>query len=171
MNENTIIAICALIVSVIATVLAVWSAIVQRRHMRLSVQPIAAIPISDYEGEIEVSLSNKGLGPMRIKSLQIRNNKGMVHKNLVNHMPSLGAEISWSTFYNSVDGAALEPGKRLILLALRGDSDSSSFRKCRDEVRKALKDLTVRVEYEDLYGTTMESVEKSLSWYGRHSKK
>ena len=65
MDWNLVTAVCALVVSVAATVLAVWSALEQRRHMRLSVQPIAAIPVADFENRIGVFFANKGLGPLR----------------------------------------------------------------------------------------------------------
>jgi hypothetical protein len=66
MDASTLTAICALVVSVVATVSAIWSAFVQRRHMRLSVRPIASFRVADFEDRVGVFLANKGLGPMRI---------------------------------------------------------------------------------------------------------
>jgi len=69
MSGGTYIAICALIVSVVTVAISAWSGLVNRKHMRLSVRPVAAIPVADFENRLGVWLSNKGLGPLRIKAL------------------------------------------------------------------------------------------------------
>lgn len=102
---TTIVAICALAVSVISTALAVWTAFVHRQHMWLSVQPIAAVPVADFENRVGVFLQNKGLGPMRILSLRVRNDMGKSDDDVVSYMPPLRPGILWSHFYDSVDGS------------------------------------------------------------------
>ena len=49
--------------------------------MKLSVLPIAAIPVSDYEGRVAVYLANKGLGPMRVTRFIARNDDSVVKRN------------------------------------------------------------------------------------------
>lgn len=171
MDANTIIAICALVISVVATGSAIWSAFVQRRHMRLSVRPIASFPIADFEGRVDVFLANKGLGPMHIRKFVVEGPDGTTHSDLVSHMPPLQHGIMWRNFHQNVDGASVENGKRLELLLLEGDPRNDLFQACRDQVRQNLKGLTLRVEYEDLYGMVMEPVERQLSWFGRHEHK
>lgn len=168
MDPTTITAICALIVSVFSTGLAVWTAFLQRRHMKLSVQPIAAVNVADFENRVGVFLQNKGLGPMQIRSLRVTDDAGVTHENLVSHMPALQPGIFWSNFYNSIDGSALEAGKRFKLLVLEGDLNIPAYNESRDRVRKALARLSIKVEYADLYGRRMEPQEKKLSWFGRH---
>ena len=170
MDANSITAMCALVVSVLATCLAVWSAVTQRKHMKLSVKPIAAVPVGDFEQEIGVYLSNKGLGPMLVKKLEVTDKKGNAHSDLISHMPELNEDTTWSSFHGSVDGSFLEQGKKFELLLLEGNPNSASFQKSRDLVRTHLKDLVIRVEYEDLYGQTMETVERELSWFGREKE-
>jgi hypothetical protein len=164
MDANTITAICALAVSVFATGLGVWSAVVQRKHMRLSVRPIATVQVADYDERVAVYLANNGLGPMLIKMLRVTHKNGQKYDDIVSHMP----EVLWSNFYDNVDGTTLENGKRLDLLVLKGDPSDLDFQESRDKVRRSLKDLTVRLEYEDLYGKSMNPVQKELSWFGRH---
>jgi hypothetical protein len=53
------------------------------------------------------------------------------------------------------------------LLLLEGKPDCKLFQQSRDLVRNRLKDLVVKVEYEDLYGQTMKATETELSWFGR----
>lgn len=168
MTGETYIAIGALVVSVVAVAISVWSGIAERNHMRLSVRPVAAIPVADFENRIGVWLSNKGLGPMRVKTLTVTDSQGNIQSDLLSFMPELPAPVEWTNFHSNADGAFIEPGKRLDLLLLEGDTDSRSFRQARDNVRKALATLTVRVEYQDLYGASMVPEERTLSWFGRH---
>ncbi len=166
--SQEVIAICALFVSVFSVCLGAWTAFVQRKHMRLSVKPIATIPVADYENRVGVFLQNKGLGPMRVVSLKVANHDKKVHDNIKSHMPALEGDIIWSNFYDSVDGAFLEPGKRFELLLLEGNMNSEEYNNSRDKVRKILCGLTIEIEYEDLYGKRMEPLKENLNFFGRH---
>lgn len=168
MDATTIIAICALVVSVFSTGLAVWTAFVQRKHKRLSARPIVSVPVADFEYRVGVFLQNKGIGPMRVRKLRVTDFEGVTHDDLVSHMPPLVSGILWSNFYDSVDGSALEVGKRFDLLLLEGDPQNLVYRQSRDAVRRKLSTLMVRVDYEDLYGQSIEPLEERLSWFGRH---
>ncbi len=167
MDSNSITALCALFVSVLATCFTIWSAFTQRNHMRLSVKPIAAVPVKDFEQQIGVFLSNKGLGPMLVKKLKVRDKMGKLHSDLISHMPKLKNDVTWTTFHGNTDGAFLEQGKKFSLLLLDGDPDNPDFQQSRDLIRQYLKELIVTVEYEDLYGKKMNTLEKELSWFGR----
>ncbi len=171
MEGTIIIAICALFVSICSTCLAAWTAFVQRRHMQLSVLPIAAIPIADYENRIGVFLQNKGLGPMRIISLRVINDKDVSKNAVVFHMPELNPGILWTNFRGSVDGATLEASERFDLLLLEGGPKNLAFAESRDRIRRSLSQLEIKVEYEDIYGRKMYPLEKKLSFFGRHKLK
>src|SRR6185369_3895956 len=168
MKPELIIAVCALVVSVISLGFTLWAQFAQRKHMRLSVRPVAAIPVADFEDRVAVWFANKGLGPMRIRILTVRDAAATVHSDLLSHMPSLPPEVEWTNFHGRVDGAFLQAGKRLDLLLLEGDPGNHAFSDARNSIRKALSNLTVHVEYEDFYGTVMAPEEKTLSWFGRH---
>ncbi len=169
MDASTIVAVCALIISVFSVGLAVWTAFLQRRHMRLSVKPIVAIPVADFEHRVGVFLKNCGLGPMRVLTFRVIDASGNITEDVVSQMPNLGKGILWSNFHDSVDGAVIEPGKRLEMLLLEGDMNSSAFVASRDQIRKKLSGLNILVEYEDLYGTKMDPhTDNSLTFFGRH---
>ncbi len=168
MKPELIIAGCALVVSVVSLAFALWAQFAQRKHMRLSVRPVAAIPVADFENRLAVWLTNKGLGPMRIKSLTVINGAGRIRSDLISYMPDLPAGVEWTNFHGNADGAFLEAGKRVELLVLEGDPNNRAFREARDAIRNVLTRLTVRVEYEDFYGKLMAPEERTLSWFGRH---
>lgn len=172
MEAQTIVAICALIVSVFSVCLTVWTAFLQRKHMRLSVIPIATIPVADFEHRVGVFLKNCGLGPMRVSTFRVVDAAGNITEDIVSQMPNPINGILWSNFHDSVDGAVIEAGKRLEMLLLEGDINSSTFIKYRDQVRKKLSELKITVEYKDLYGQKMEPhTDNSLIFFGRHFDK
>lgn len=92
---------------------------------------------------------------------------GTERSDIINHMPP---GIMWQTFHENVNGTTVLNGKRLKLLVLEGNPSDLHFRTNRDKVRSILKDMTIRVEYEDLYGEVMQPVERPLSWFGRHEQ-
>jgi hypothetical protein len=89
MDTNNITAICTLSVSLVATIFALWLALGQRRHMRLSVRPFAAFTVADFEDGVGVFLANNRLGPMRIRNFVAERSDGKTHSDLVSHMPPL----------------------------------------------------------------------------------
>jgi hypothetical protein len=168
MSNESIIAIAALVVSVVTVAVSVWSGLAERKHMRLSIRPVAAIPVADFENRLAVWLTNKGLGPLRIKALTVTNAAGTIHPDLLSHMPDLPAGVNWTNFHGNADGVFLEAGKSLELLFLEGDPDRRVFREARDSIRRVLATLTIHVEYQDFYGKSMSPEERTLSWFGRH---
>lgn len=170
MTNDTYIALGALVVSLVAVSVSVWSGLADRRHMKLSVRPVAAIPVADFENRLAVWVSNKGLGPMRIKKLTVADAHETVHSDLITFMPELPPNVAWTNFLGNADGAFIEAGKRLELLLLEGNLENQAFCDARDLIRGALATLTVRVEYEDLYGQSMPSADRTLSWFGRHDR-
>ena len=167
MNAEIVIAVCAIIVSIVATSFSIWIAFIHRRHMQLSVRPIASFPLADYEEHIGVYLANKGLGPMRIISFKVEGDGGKVTDDLISIMPP---NIQWTNFHESVDDATVENGTKLDLLELKDRPSITDYATKRDRVRKILSTLTIRVQYEDLYGKLMKEHVKKLTFFGRHFK-
>ena len=65
---------------------------------------------------------------MRVRALRVTDAEGVAHDDLVTHMPTLSPGILWSNFYDSIDGSALEAGKRFHLLVLEGDPEDRAYR-------------------------------------------
>ena len=168
LTSSDLIALGALLVAFVSVLLSMWTAYLQRRHMRLSVRPVGVIPVADWENRVGVFLKNTGLGPMRIVSLQASDEHGNTSDKLLDLMPALEGETMWTTFHDTVDGATIEPGYEYRLLLLEGDLDDEDFISSRDRARDRLQYLTVTLEYEDLYGVRMEPCVKRLTWFGRH---
>lgn len=168
MNVETIIATSAVFISFLAITLAVWTAHSQRKHNRLSVRPVATLPVGDYEDTLSVWLENRGLGPMKVVKLVAKSTDGREASKIIELMPDLLHEQMWETFFGIIDGAVIRPGASEKLLGFLGDMHSAEFIENRDAIRQALSQLTITVEYEDLYDKPMPNFIKKLTWFGRN---
>jgi hypothetical protein len=143
---DVMVAIAAGAISLIALGVALWTALLQRQHNRLSVRPLAQILVRDLRGHIRVKLYNNGTGA------------------LISAMPDGG---EWGFFVGNVDGRSIRPGASINLLDLKYDESSKPELEFSRQVRTALQHLTVSVKYGDIYGKKMPVYEKALDWFGR----
>ncbi len=166
-TANALTAIVALIVASISLVTAITTALIQRRHNHNSVTPIAEFIVGDYEDHIEVSLTNRGTGPLIIRWF-IATRLGESKKSLVEHMHTPALEgIGWSTFTGDLGGRTLAPSDTKKIILLRGDESDTHFQNYRDEVRRILKDALVEVNFTDIYGRRFPAKIEHLAWFGR----
>ncbi|MGB0927022.1 MAG: hypothetical protein ACPGVA_07420, partial [Pikeienuella sp.] len=54
------------------------------------------------------------------------------------------------------------------LIKLKGDKLDGAFQEKRDNVRRLLAQLEIRVTYSDIYGNSRGTKTKGLEWFGRH---
>jgi len=163
-------AVSALFVSFISILLAVAALWMQRRHNYKSLTPIASLPIGDYENLIEVKLRNTGVGPLIVKKFTATKDHER-KKNIVSFMPKLPEGIYWDTFYNDLEGLCVPPNETAIIIKLCGDPKDEKFAKFRDKVRNELKNVTIEVQYRDIYNRNMLNKCRDLKWFGRHDCK
>jgi hypothetical protein len=160
-------AFLALLVSAISVGISVWAVRSERRHSALSVRPLAEIAVADYENCLRVKLRNHGTGPMLITAVTVSDG-AEARPSLIEWMPPLPKERAWNNFAGNTAGSSLSPGAEIILLELEEHENERGFGTCRDLVRAALANLTVNVEYTDIYNAVMPPHRKALSWFGRH---
>jgi hypothetical protein len=105
---------------------------------------------------------------MKVTKLIVKLTDGREEDSIIKLMPDLLHEQMWETFYDTIDGTVISQRTGEKLLSLTGDTDSENFIENRDTVRQALSQLTQTVEYEDLYGKTMPTLIKELTWFDRN---
>lgn len=88
--------------------------------------------------------------------------------DIISWMPGLPSGTFWNTFRGNPDGLAIPSNEEIIMLQLLGDSNDRRFSEFREQVRKTLGKLTVRVKYKDIYGRPMPVEERALTWFARH---
>lgn len=180
-NWEGIIALCALVVSVVSIVFTVIQVRLQRIHNKKTVKPIGRIRIGDYQSNIFVKIENNGIGPLIIKQILIKSKVLQTTKSLIDILPTdLTKRITWTNFTGSYEGRTIIPGQslELIVWTINSSYDGKSqdvIEKDRSDLRKALKDISVSVCYTDIY--EKENFKHELttedfsSWYGRHEDK
>ncbi len=146
---------------------------IQNRHNILSVKPIMNVGHFDYENSINVTLRNVGMGPAYIKRITITNNINEEKNTLLDWMPDLQPGITYSFYASVYKDFWFRPQVESSLLKLDAkkttDSDglTQAFKKSREDVRKTLKDLTVKVIYTDMYESEDFTYSFNLDYFGR----
>lgn len=158
---TAITSICAVVISIISMIFTVIFSLQQLRHNKNSVRPISAIKINDYENQIAVKLENAGTGPLTIRKLRFKNDL-QEFPTLISMMPDINQ--LWNTFTECVDGWTIPVGGQLTLLELCPESEE-----IKSLVRNKLSEITVFLEYTDVYNTTFYD-KRSLEFFGRHSE-
>lgn len=149
----------AVIVSVISVCFTYKSNKNQIEHNKNSVKPLSSIKVSDYEDRIAVSIFNHGTGPLLVIKMIAKNNSIESNK-LIDLMPYISQ--NWTTFSGEIDGIKIPVGGGVTLIELNPSTDD-----VKKIVREHLKDITICLEYKDIYGTEFKD-QKKLDFFGRH---
>lgn len=149
----------ALIVSIISICFSVKYSNLQIKHNENSVRPISSIVLNDYENKIAVIVKNAGTGPLIIRKFIAKNPK-REEKSLIKLMPNINQ--AWNTFIEDLENRAICVGDELILIELKPETSY-----VKNIVREILADITIYLEYEDIYGNRFKD-SKELVFFGRH---
>jgi len=177
LNWDTIIALFVAIISIRFTYVQVNT---QRIHNKKTVKPIGHIRIGDYEDNIFVKVENHGVGPLIVKNILIKRKKLQTTNSLIDILQTeITKNIIWTNFTESYEGRTILPGQSLELIVWTINSSyinkpTEDIEKDRNNLRKALKEISVSITYTDIYEE--EDFLKELSnddfssWYGRHEE-
>lgn len=152
-----------------------------------ALRPLAYINAGDFENKIYVGIKNSGLGPLLIKDFRVTNAEGKTINNIIDFMPPLPDNYSWTNFFGNPIGYVIKEGAEVPLLEINArnlildNSDLAggenllpegfyiaSFAIIRDAIRLALSELKVELEYEDIYENKMPTVTRQLDWFKRN---
>ncbi len=128
------------------------------KHDILSVKPICDINPGDYEDRLFVQIRNVGIGPMVITKFWCKNDV-REYEAIIQMFNDEG--ITWTTFYETLDGKTIPAGKMCMLIEIRNPSLPEKY-----QIRKRLSEVTVYVEYANIYGKKFKC-KKSLDFFGR----
>jgi hypothetical protein len=150
-NADTIIALCALLVSVASILIGYFSLKIQQKHNRLSVRPIGKIHFITTGDSIKIEIRNDGTGPMLCSNLKVYDNAFNNKNNFRDAIPIFQKKNDWlkiSTSSQFVMGA----GEQKTLLEISTECVSPEFQNYYDQVLTSLKMTTLELEYRDIYG-------------------
>jgi hypothetical protein len=164
---SSVIALAALLVSAVSLWVGRQALALQHKHNVLSVKPLPIVSVADYEDQLTVRIHNNGTGPAIIKSVAVKD-ASKTEDSLIKWMPPLPDGMYWDTFTGPLNERIIASGREITLLQFSGDTTDATFRETRDKCRNVLSNLTVVVEYADIYESKFPPQQKSLSWFGRH---
>ena len=163
-----IVAICALIVSVASLMTSLYFSYCARDHNRRSVKPIPFIEQPDFENRIAVVIRNNGTGPLILQKAEARSSAGGPPGHLIDLVPAAPAGLSFKNFNRVEQIRAIRPGDHVDLLDFAITVDDSTAVEYRDQLRRALGNITLELTYTDIYDTRFPIYSRKLTWFHRH---
>ena len=155
-NKDRAISLAAFIISIVAIIQTSGTLKLQRKHNYLSVKPIPIVSIQNYDNLIGVKLHNAGIGPLIISDFSVVDINKHIKNNLIDFMPLLPDSIFWSDYRKNIDDATITPNSSYDLLLFIGNVNSAMFIKYRDSIKTILKDLSIELEYTDVYNNDFD---------------
>lgn len=168
-NEPTLtIAISAVIVSICSIVIAVVSLWIQRKHNRITVRPVADIGRFNYVGWIAIWVKNVGLGPMIVKSIETYDpQKGIIKDYPIDWMKGkMPSGFYFTRFRKNLEDSTIMAGDHEVLLEYEYNTSDPFDIENATQIRSILKDLKIRIKYENFYEEEQPEFVKSLDWFG-----
>jgi hypothetical protein len=142
----------------------------QHEHNRKSLTPLPWVKLGDYTNNLYVILENHGVGPMIIKRVSVYRtaDRSNVKKDIHSWMPHFNQP--WEDYVSEFANRAVRPGCEIPMISLLDSNFSDgTFTEIRDKVRISLSELTVEIEFVDIYDNKMPIYKRDLKWFSRKS--
>ena len=163
-----IIALFALIVAGISTFVAFLTFRLQRIHNIKSITPILQIGQWDYENNLCIDLRNSGLGPAMVKSVRVLNHTEEEKRSIYAWLPSkLPGQMNYKEYWTGYKNFVVKPDQCIALVEIPIDTTQSDQVQERERIRSILRQLTVHIEYQDIYENKMEPKKMHLYVFAR----
>lgn len=167
MTATTVVAICALVVSVASLVASIYFSWCARDHNRRSVKPLPFVLQSDFEDRIAVVIRNDGTGPLILQGAEAKDPTNGRSGHLIDLIPEPPQGLLFTNFNRVQQIRAIRPGDQVDLLDLavnQGDGRAAAYR---DQLRRALGSMTLGLTYTDIYDTPFRVYAIKLAWFHR----
>lgn len=168
-QASTIVAICALVLSLVSLATSIYFSWCARDHNRRSVKPLPFVLQSDFEDRIAVEIQNNGTGPLILQKAEAKSSVNGRSGHLIDLIPEPPPGLIFSNFNRVHQVRAIRPGDDVDLLALaiaEGDPGAVAYR---DELRRTLGNMTVELTYTDIYDTRFPVYAIKLAWFHRQT--
>ena len=167
-NMSIILAICASLVSVVSLVTSIYFSWCARDHNRRSVKPIPFVARLDFEDHLAVIIRNNGSGPLILQKAQARISGEGRSAHLIDLIPEPPPGLFFKNFNRVEQIRAILPGDKVDLVDLPISVDDPEAAAYRDELRRALGDVTLELTYTDIYQTRFPNYRTKLTWFHRN---
>lgn len=161
-NTELFIAFISFLVALFSMVFGIISLYIQRSHNKKSVLPLGFISLANYENLLRIKIINNGVGPLILKEIRTYKNNEEYKNYPIEWFER--DNITWSTFRKSLEGYSIAANGEIVLLEFKVDLSDKNSIETRDKIRERLKDLTISIEYYDVYNQKYNK-ERKLSWF------
>lgn len=163
-----IIALLALLSSVISVIISFYTFQLQRKHNIRSVKPIIHVGQWDYENNLIVTLKNVGAGIAIVKAMTIYNSKDEKRTCVYDWLPSkLPGDMNYKEYWTPYSEFVVQASEVIKLIELPIDTTKQTQIEAREKIRRILGQLTVEVVYEDIYENKMPTKKMQLKHFLR----
>jgi len=167
-NWEGLVALLALITAVISTIISFYTFRLQRIHNIKSVKPILQIGQWDYENKLMVTLVNLGTGLAIVKQVSVLNKTDQTKNCIYDWLPKkLTGEMNYKEYWTGYKNFVVQPGQIIHLIEIPIDTSKSYQIEEREKLRAILRQLTIKITYEDIYGNEMEKKQMELYHFSR----
>ena len=166
-STSIILAICALFVSGVSLATSIYFGWCTRDHNRRSVKPIPFVAQPDFEDHIAVIIRNNGSGPLILQKVQAKSSAHGRSGHLIDLIPEPPAGLFFKNFNRVEQTRAILPGHEVALVDLSIGVDDPKAVAYRDQLRLILGDMTVELNYTDIYNTRFPTYSIKLTWFHR----
>ena len=140
--------------------------------------PILKLDQVDNENRLAVILANRGVGPAIISSVKVKKaENGKFGSSIYEFMPSL-PDTNWVVYASNFSDEVIAQQHSITILDFVADSEKMKKLHTPEElagllktIRLALGDLTVEIQYTDVYESKSWSLSKPLTWFHRRFPK
>lgn len=168
-QTSTILALSALIVSIVSLGLSAYFTWLERDHNRRSLRPLPFILQPDFEDKVAVVIRNNGTGPLILKKAHATSSADRRSGHLIDLVPTPPKGMVFRNFNRIDQTRAVRPGDEVDLLDLRINVNDPVAARYRDELRRVLGNVTLELTYTDVYCTRFPVYSRTLDWFLRHS--
>lgn len=151
MKPETAISLASAFVALLALAVAIWQAIMARKHNRLSVKPILAVDtfLSVDKETVGIRLRNKGVGPLILQdvSLEKGTERASLSDGSFKQMLPLLASKDFK-FTATSPGYSLLPNEYLWLISTSNHNTENGLL---DTLFDSLTGVTIKFAYESVY--------------------
>lgn len=165
-QQAFVVAISAMIVSVVSLAASIYFGWCTRDHNRRSVKPLPHLVLINNDDRICVRLYNNGLGPLVLRKVTARN-KQKLSGHLIEIVPKSPPNLYFRHLVKVRPGRAVLPEIRLDLLDFELDVEDSAAEGYRDALRDALGDISIDVDYTDIYESRFARYTEHLTRFRR----
>ncbi|MDR0898080.1 MAG: hypothetical protein LBN04_09510 [Oscillospiraceae bacterium] len=161
MNTTDLLALVAVVLSLVSISSTIVLGFLQHRHNKKSVRPICDIQFFDFDNDIAVFLRNVGTGPLTVKKIECSNGERSSSK-LIELMPEI--EGHWAQYTEDIADRTIAVGEKITLIELHPANEQD-----RNHVRWALAPITICVVYTDIYGEERFTQWQNSIFLARHT--